>query len=173
VRGVVTLGGLAASYVPHVLVVGALAAGSIRGYLLEEDGENRASLLALVLPRAVAGPVALAICLAVAVWAVFRRPGRTGDGPDHDVARAALYLFAALLITTTPVLAWYPLPLVALATLAGRPEFLALAVAGHLAYGGHSYYPATPIGYALATMVIYLATLRRLSRRRRSAETPA
>jgi hypothetical protein len=182
VRGTVALGVLVLSYVPHVLVVGALAAGSVRGYLLEEDGENRTSLLSLVLPHAAAGPAAVAICLAVAGWAVFRKPRDdrhvAGDDDrdadrDDDVTRPALYLFAALLLTTTPVLAWYALTLVALAVLARRPEFVALAVAGHIAYGGHSYYPATPIGYALAALVIYLAATWRWQAARRAGQPVA
>jgi hypothetical protein len=181
VQGGTALGVVVLGYVPHLLVVGALAAGSIRGYLLEEAGENRASLLALVLPPDVAGAAAVVICLGVVAWAVFRRPvpeagegedaaaAQTGAAATDDPARPALYLFATLIFTTTPVLAWYTLPLIALVCLAGRPEFLALAVAGHVAYGGHSCYPATPIGYALALISVHLVTMRRLEHRRRVA----
>ncbi|WP_156188042.1 glycosyltransferase 87 family protein [Arsenicicoccus sp. oral taxon 190] len=158
VVGVTALGVLAAGYLPHYLAVGPAIKGSLDGYLAEEGGENRASLLALVLPLEVANPLAIAICLAVAAWVVLGRR----DRPDReDPARPALYLFGALLLTTTPVLAWYALPLVALAVLAGRWEWLALAVAGYCAYGGHGAYPATPVAYAAALLVIYFTARRR------------
>lgn len=150
VVGLVAIGLVVATYGPHYLAVGDLVTGSIGGYLTEENGENRASILALLLPTTVAAAVGSVITLAVAAWAVFAR--RDPDEP----AWPALVLFSTLMLTTTPVLSWYCLPILALATLLRRWEFFALGVAGALAYGGHSYYPMTPIAYAAALLVIVL-----------------
>lgn len=155
VVGITAIGLVVLSYLPHYLAVGSKVTGSIGGYLIEENGENRASLLALLMPTEVASLVASAITLGIAAWVVLGR-----RDPD-DPAFPALVLFSSLLFTTTPVLAWYCLPVLALATLTRRWEFFALGVAGVLAYGGHSYYPMTPIGYALALLVVLWATTRR------------
>lgn len=167
VVGLTAIGLVVLVYLPHYLAVGPAIKGSLDGYLAEEGGENRASLLTLVLPLPVANVVAVVVCLGVAAWAVLGRRGR-----EDDPALPALYLYGALLLTTTPVLAWYSLPLVALAVMVGRPEWLALAVAGCCAYGGHGAYPATPVAYAAALLVIYLVTVRRIRRRRPPAATP-
>ena len=167
VVGLTAIGLVVLVYLPHYLAVGPAIKGSLDGYLAEEGGENRASLLTLVMPLPVANVLAVVVCLGVAAWAVLGRRGR-----EDDPALPALYLFGALLLTTTPVLAWYSLPLVALAVMVGRPEWLALAVAGCCAYGGHGAYPATPVAYAAALLVIYLVTVRRIRRRRPAAATP-
>lgn len=155
VIGVTAIGLVVLTYVPHYLAVGSKVTGSIGGYLTEENGENRASILALLLPTSAASLAGSVITLGVAAWAVLRR--RDVDDP----AWPALVLFSTLMFTTTPVLAWYCLPILALATLLRRWEFYALGIAGVLAYGGHSYYPMTPIGYAAALLVILWVQTRR------------
>ncbi|MCH8612195.1 glycosyltransferase 87 family protein [Arsenicicoccus dermatophilus] len=167
VVGLTAIGLVVLGYLPHYLAVGPAITGSLDGYLAEEGGENRASLLTLVLPLPVANVVAVLICLGVAAWAVLARGGR-----EDEPALPALHLFGTLLLTTTPVLAWYALPLVALAVLTARWEWLALAVAGACAYGGHGAYPATPVAYAAALLVIYFSSRRRASRPRPAPRTP-
>ncbi|MCH8628126.1 glycosyltransferase 87 family protein [Arsenicicoccus piscis] len=157
VRIATAIGTVVLSYLPHFLAVGTLVLGSIGGYVVEENGENRASLLQLGVGLSAANLLAVVITLGVACWAVFRRRTLSFDDP----ALPALVLLGTLLFTTTPVLAWYSLPLLALATMTLRLEWFALGVAGVLAYGGHSYFPMTPVGYAAALLVVVLVWRRR------------
>ena len=117
------LGTLALAYLPHLLTAGALVLGYLPGYL-EEGGSNRAALLRLVLPDAAVTPAVVLLMAALATWAVLRA------APD-DPAGPALVLFGSLLLVTTPSYPWYALPLVALAALTGRLEWLAVAVASY------------------------------------------
>jgi len=141
------IGTLVASYAPHVLVAGGLVLGYLPGYLLEEGGGNRGGLLRLVVPDGLLTASMLLAVAATAVWAV--RITRV-EAPQH----AALVLFGSLLLVTTPSYPWYCLPLVLLGVLAWRLEWLTVAVAGYLAYGGAYFPPLRTIGYAVAAMVV-------------------
>lgn len=143
---------LAVTYLPHVLAVGMLVLGYLPGYLLEE-GSDRAGVLALVLPRAWL-PVAVGlVLLATAAWAVLR------VGRSVDVATAALVLYGMLLLTTTPSYPWYAVPVVALAVLTGRREWLAVAAACYVAYGGPGI-----VGYVVAALLVLVVGLARAGR---------
>lgn len=155
VAAVVTL---ALTYLPHVLVAGGLVLGYLPGYLAEEGGANRAGVLGLVLPDGWLGITMVLVMALAALWAVTRRPG------EHDPARLALVLFGVLLLTTTPSYPWYALPLVALAVLTHRLEWLAVAVAGYVAYAGTRVPPISAVGYAVALVIVVVISLARAQR---------
>ncbi|MEP7368335.1 MAG: glycosyltransferase 87 family protein [Dermatophilaceae bacterium] len=161
------VGTLAASYAPYLLVAGGLVLGYLPGYLSEEGGANRAGVLQLVVPRSLLILAMLATMGAVAVWAV--RSTRA-DAPQQ----AAVVLFGSLLLVTTPSYPWYSLPLVALAVMSGRLEWLAVAAAGYVAYAGTRVPPVSAAGYAAAgTVVIGIAWWRsRRDTRRATAVSP-
>lgn len=148
-------GTLVASYAPHLLVAGALVLGYLPGYLSEEGGENRAGVLHLVVPRSL---LTLAMLAVMGAMAVFAMRSTRAEAPQH----AAVVLFGSLMLVTTPTYPWYSLPLVALAVLSGRLEWLAVAVAGYVAYAGTRVPPVSAVGYAVAgTVVISVALWRR------------
>ncbi len=118
--GVVALG-----YLPHVAAVGLRVIGYLPGYLREEHyAEGTRYLLASVLglPAGLTAVLAGAGVTAAAGWVVARRP---------DVARGCAALIGALLLAVTPVQPWYALTLIAVATVAARPAWTAVAVAGY------------------------------------------
>ena len=93
---------------------------------------------------------------AVTLWVVRTT---TLESPQH----AALVLFGSLLLVTTPSYPWYALPLVVLAVLARRLEWLAVPVAGYIAYAGARVPPVGATGYGVAAaVVIGVATWRHL-----------
>lgn len=150
------VGALVASYGPHVLFAGGLVLGYLPGYLSEEGGRNRGGLLRLVVADSLLTTIMLAAMAAVTLWVV--RTTRL-ESPQH----AALVLFGSLLLVTTPSYPWYALPLVVLAVLARRLEWLAVPVAGYLAYAGARVPPVGAIGYGVAAaVVIGVATWRHL-----------
>ena len=151
-----TVGTLVASYAPHVLIAGGLVLGYLPGYLSEEGGRNRGGLLRLVVPDSLLTPAMLVAMGAVAIWAV-----RTTsvEAPQHP----ALVLFGSLLLVTTPSYPWYAVPLVVLAVLVRRLEWLAVPAAGYLAYAFALVPPVSAIGYGVAAaVVISVATWRHL-----------
>ncbi|MFI8292229.1 glycosyltransferase 87 family protein [Streptomyces sp. NPDC085614] len=138
-----------ALYLPYVL----LSEGSVLGYLggyAREEGYDDASaggryaLLRLVLPDAwalVASAAALA-ALALAIW--WRGdPGRPWSG--------ALVTLGVAFLLLTPGYSWYALLLVALVALDGRWEWLAVALAGAVAY---LVPDATTAGYGVAAAAV-------------------
>jgi hypothetical protein len=159
----------ALTYLPHVVAVGALVLGYLPGYLSEEgfsDGGSRYAVIGLVLPGPARQPVALLLAAALAVLALWRceraRPERT-----------AVWLFGAALLITTPAYAWYGLPLVALAVLAGRLEWLAVAVAGYLAYASIRLPYLPGLSYGGAALVVMVVTVARRAGATTSATGPA
>ncbi|MDQ2781746.1 MAG: hypothetical protein M3Y26_04315, partial [Actinomycetota bacterium] len=64
----------------------------------------------------------------------------------------------------TPSYPWYTVPLVALAVLTRRLEWIAVALAGHLALALVLYAPWAAVGYAVATVVVVGAGVRRWRR---------
>ncbi|MET9312055.1 glycosyltransferase 87 family protein [Kribbella sp. NPDC003505] len=153
----VALGTFVASYVPHVLAVGILVLGFLPGYLHQEgfeDGSSRSAILALLLPPEARQVAAAALALGLAVLA-FRRARR------DPLALTCCWLYGAALLVATPTYPWYGLPLIALAALAGRPEWIAVPVASYLAYGsfGHDTRQGL-IQLAAAVIVVIALTLR-------------
>lgn len=151
------VGTLVTSYAPHLLVAGGLVLGYLPGYLSEEGGQNRGGLLRLVVPGSLLTAVMMLLMGAVALWAVGAARATSGQAPQY----AALVLFGSLLLVTTPSYPWYSLPLVALAVLARRLEWLAVAAAGYLAYAGARVPPVGAVGYAVAAAVVVGVTVWR------------
>ena len=147
---------LALTYLPHVLVVGTLVLGFLPGYLVEEGGGNQAGVLAFVLPQPWRLAGVVVVMAGAVLWALFRAT----QGP----AVVALTLVGVLVLAATPTYPWYTLPLVGLAVLAGRLEWLGVAVAGHLAYLTVLSAPVPAVGYAVAALVVVGAAVRRRSR---------
>jgi hypothetical protein len=112
-------------YLPHVAAVGLRVVGYLPGYLREERyTEGGRYLLAgiLGLPAGVTAVLAALGVLGVAGWVLRDRP---------DVPRGGAALLGALLLAVTPVQPWYAVILLALATVAVRPMWSAVAVAGY------------------------------------------
>jgi Glycosyltransferase family 87 len=144
----------AATYVPHLLAAGSLVLGFLPGYLNEEgfdDGQGRYAVLGLVLPPSARKPVALALGLLLVGVALWRaRPDRPQD--------TAVWLFGAALLIGTPGYPWYCLPLVVLAVLAGRLEWLAVAAAAYPTYALYSVPHVPGVAYATAGLVVLAVT---------------
>ncbi|MGC4938238.1 glycosyltransferase 87 family protein [Kribbella sp. DT2] len=131
----VAVGTFLASYVPHLLVAGTLVAGFLPGYLNQEgfsDGSSRFAILALVLPPDARQLVAGVLAVGLALLAL-RRHGR------EPVAVTCCWLYGAALLVATPTYPWYGLPLIALAVLAGRIEWVAVPLAAYWAYASYGH----------------------------------
>lgn len=116
---------VALGYLPHVAAVGLRVLGYLPGYLREERyAEGGRYLLAGIvgLPAGLTAALAGAGVAAVAGWVLVRRP---------DAPRGCAALVGALLLAVTPVQPWYAVTLLAVATIAVRPAWSALAVAGY------------------------------------------
>jgi hypothetical protein len=155
------------AYLPYVLGSRASVLGYLFGYLQEEGYEDpgargRYGLLRLVVPDAWA-PVAVALVMAAVVAYVLSRgsPERPWEG--------ALLVTGSLMLLLTPGYSWYALLVVALAAMAGRPEWLSVAAAGAVAYLGG---PATA-AYALAAGLVVLTACERRRRRSPAAAVPS
>jgi hypothetical protein len=134
-----------------------LVLGFLPGYLTQEgfdDGSSRSAILALLLPPEARQLVAAALALALAVTAL----GRTKHEP---IAVTCCWLYGAALLIATPTYPWYGLPLIALAALARRPEWLAVPLASYLAYAsfGHDTRQGL-IHLAAAVIVVIAITIR-------------
>lgn len=159
----VVLGALAVvllGYLPHVLAVGPGVLGYLPGYLHEEgytDGE-RFHLLAWFITGPRASLVAVGVLAVVAVVAAVRAD------PLHP-ERSALLLVGAFLAVTTPTYPWYGGLLVAVAALADRPRWIALALAAVPTYGasslGLSINEAGRIFYTAALLIVLVVPAAR------------
>ncbi|HEY9292259.1 MAG TPA: glycosyltransferase 87 family protein [Microlunatus sp.] len=146
---------LLASYLPHLITVGSLVIGYLPGYLQEEgfDGSSRFALL-IFLPEPARLPVALMLSVSLAVLAVLR-------SRREPAVITCCWLYGAAFLVATPAYPWYLLPVMVLAILARRLEWLALWPAAYIAflYG----YPLAlqTAGYAAALLVVLIAAARR------------
>jgi glycosyl transferase family 87 len=157
---------LGLAYLPHVLAVGPDVFGFLGGYLGEEQysGAARYPLLGLLLP---ASPLIAALLLlgtaALVAW-------RTD--PDRPAAGAVVMAGVAFCLIC-PEYPWYALLLAALAALADRARWLAVAAAAWPAYlvgplhWDHTVTRAT--SYGLAAALILAVTLSRQYRAQPSA----
>jgi hypothetical protein len=112
----------AVAYAPHLLGVGARVLGYLPGYLREEHYESGGRFLlagVVHLPGAAVAGVAAAT---TAAWVLRARP-------ELPVAGAAL--FGVLLLAVSPVQPWYAVAPLAMATVAARPRWCAIALAGY------------------------------------------
>ncbi|WP_261556211.1 glycosyltransferase 87 family protein [Frankia tisae] len=126
------LGVVGLAYLPHLLAVGTGVLGFLPQYLDAEGYGQGARFLLLVgvlhLGGAAAKAVAVAVLAAVTV-AVWR------TDPDRvPPERAALWTVGAAFLVATPVQPWYGVLLAALAVVAGRLEWLAVAAAAYPVY---------------------------------------
>jgi hypothetical protein len=154
-----------ASYLPHVLVAGALVLGYLPGYLTEEgfsDGNKRYAGLEVFLPQNVAGPVAVLLMLVLGLVVLWRA---SPDRPE----KAALWLYGGSMLISTPSYPWYCLPLLALLALAQRPEWLALVIATQYAYIEVHSPGSVGLVYLVATGIVITVTA---ARRRFPASEP-
>ncbi|WP_131764808.1 glycosyltransferase 87 family protein [Candidatus Protofrankia californiensis] len=171
-RPVVVVGAAVAvvglSYLPHVLAVGTGALGFLPEYLNVEgygQGDRFLLLTALGINGAAAKAAAVSVLAAVTAAVMRSEPSRV------PVERAALWLVGAAFLVATPVQPWYGILLVALAILAGRLEWLAVAAAGHPVYV--SLFTDLPgdartlrvSSYTVAALVVLSATLLRQRQR--------
>lgn len=157
----VAIGAFAASYLPHVVAVGTLVLGFLPGYLGQEgfsDGNSRSAILALLLPPTARQLVVGLLAVTLALLAI-RLHGR------QPIALTCCWLYGAALLLATPTYPWYGVPLIALAVLAGRVEWLAVPLASYLAYAnfGHEIRQGL-IHLAAALIVLTTLWLRRQPR---------
>ena len=144
------------SYLPHLIAVGSSVVGYLPGYLQEEgfDGRSRFALL-ILLPEPARLPVALALAASLAVLAAIR-------STQEPALITCCWLYGSAFLVATPAYPWYLLPVMVLAILARRLEWLALWPAAYLAflYG----YPQAlqTAGYAIALVVIVVSSVRRI-----------
>jgi len=119
-----SVGVIAAGYLPHVLAVGPRVLGYLPDYLREEhyDQGGRFLLAGLGVGGDPAGIIAAGGLLLVGAWVLWRRPG---------VPASAAALLGGLLLAATPVQPWYAVPLLAVAAVAARPVWAAVAAAGY------------------------------------------
>ncbi|NRQ39038.1 hypothetical protein HII36_45540 [Nonomuraea sp. NN258] len=155
---VVALGVVVAAYLPYVLGSRGSVLGYLSGYLTEEGydeagARDRYVLLRLLLPDAWALPATVVALAAVLVHVL-----RNGDQDRRE--RGALLLTGAAFLLLTPGYPWYALLPVALAALAGQPEWLGVAAAGAVVYLGG---PATP-AYAAAALLCLVRPLQPFAR---------
>nr|WP_239062127.1 glycosyltransferase 87 family protein [Streptomyces sp. SID13031] len=154
---VVAIGTFIASYLPHLLAAGTLVIGFLPGYLTQEgfdDGSSRSAILALLLPPEARQLAAGLLAVTLAVLALHRH-GR------EPIAVTCCWLYGAALLITTPTYPWYGLPLIALAVLAGRFEWLVVPVAAYLAYASFGHDQRQGLIYAAALVIVVITiTLR-------------
>ncbi|MEV8376421.1 glycosyltransferase 87 family protein [Kribbella sp. NPDC056861] len=153
----VAVGTFIASYLPHLLAAGALVIGFLPGYLTQEgfsDGSSRSAILALVLPPEARQLVSGLLAVSLAVLALHRH-GR------EPIVVTCCWLYGAALLITTPTYPWYGLPLIALAILAGRLEWLAVPPVAYLAYASFGHSSRQGLIYLTAVVIVVIAiTLR-------------
>ena len=116
---------VALAYAEHVARVGLHVLGYLPGYLSEEHYSTGGRFLLASLGRVPAGSAAAVSATfvgAACAWVWWRRPAAP--------AGAAL-LLGAVLLAASPVQPWYAVSLVAVATVAGRPWWAGVALAGY------------------------------------------
>ncbi|PZG23480.1 glycosyltransferase 87 family protein [Nonomuraea aridisoli] len=150
---------VALAYLPYVLASRASVLGYLFGYVNEEGygdtGGNRYAVLRLLLPDSWAVPAALAVVAAAAVVVLWR-------GDAERPWQGALTVTGVAFLAFTPGYSWYALLVVALVALDGRWEWLAVPVAGAVAYLGRAEPTAGTAAYVAAALVVAGAAAVRL-----------
>ena len=85
----------------------------------------------------------------------FRRRGR------EPLAVTCCWLYGAALLLATPTYPWYGLPLIALAALSRRPEWIAVPLAAYLAYATPGQDNRQGLIYLAAASIVVIATTLR------------
>jgi hypothetical protein len=113
-------------YLPHIAAVGSGVLGYLPGYLHEEGygGTERFGALRLLVPESAAAGVAVGV-LAVTALVVWR------GAATRPAAQGAVVMTGTAFVVVGPSQPWYGLLVVALAALAGRWEWLAVAAAAY------------------------------------------
>ncbi|WP_018638896.1 DUF2029 domain-containing protein [Parafrankia elaeagni] len=167
---------VALSYLPHVLAVGPDVVGFLPRYLSVEgyqDG-HRFLLLGLVGLSGTSAKLAAGVVLAGVAAAVWR-----ADPARVSAELGALRLLGAAFLLATPAQPWYGIPLVALAVLARRPEWLAVAAAPYVLYMALFTDLALadritrPGGYVVGALVVLGVSIARVSVRVRAGRRGA
>jgi hypothetical protein len=116
-------------YLPHVIAVGTQVLGYLPGYLHEEGygGQARFGLPRLLVGDSMAPALALALVAGLAVEVWWHRNRRAP-------AEGALLLTGGTFLIVGPSEPWYGMLVVALAALAARPQWLAVAAAAYPVY---------------------------------------
>lgn len=158
---------LGLSYLPHVAAVGAKVIGYLPGYLHEENylQGSRFALVGAALPPGVAAVAAVAVMLAVALYAVRRVDNRAPE-------ETGLVVMGAALLVATPAFSWYCVLLIALVAMTGKVEWLPVAFACTIAALGSAHFGQgfRTLSYLLALGLLLLGmTARRLTARKLSA----
>ncbi|MCW2604139.1 MAG: hypothetical protein JWN61_2274 [Pseudonocardiales bacterium] len=161
-------GVVALSYLPHVLAIGWDVVGYLPGYLNEEGyaSGGRFALLDLVMPQSWTRRAAMVVVGLAGLWALWAVRRRVSPVPPE---LAATTLFGIAMLVTTPDYPWYMLMLLALAVLAGRPQWLPVVVAPSVLYLAGERYTSPWLdrgvyaGAAVLTLVLLAATARRPS----------
>ncbi len=156
----------AAGYVPHVLVVGTLAAGFLPGYVAEEgyDGARRFALL-IWLPEPARLPVALGLGVALAGFALWR-------SRSEPILVTCCWLYGGCILLATPVYPWYALPFVVLVIMAQRVEWLSLWAAMYVAFIFDDWILVQGAAYAAALITVLVVGWRRRRERPLPAAEP-
>ncbi|EAP98242.1 hypothetical protein JNB_14798 [Janibacter sp. HTCC2649] len=141
------------AYLPHWLAAGDLVLGYLPAYVVEESGANRSGIVQLLVPDAAVTPVTILLLAVVA--------GAVAWSRVRDPALGATLILGSLLLLTTPSYPWYALPMLACAVLAGRLEWLAVALAAVLAYASASVPPVPTMAYAVSAAFVLAAGWRR------------
>lgn len=160
------------AYAPHLARVGVKALGYLPGYLGEEHyrgGTRYLIAAAFHVPAAEAGAVSAVAAAVIAAWAWWRRR------PAADAITLAL---GALLLAASPVQPWYAVALLAVATVAARPAWAAITVAGYpyffaVILADRHAAGTGQVSYVLALAVVVAAGMARLSRRAARPSAPA
>ncbi|WP_405059996.1 glycosyltransferase 87 family protein [Kribbella sp. NBC_01505] len=153
----IAFGTFIATYIPYLVASGALVLGFLPGYLSQEgfsDGSTRFTILSLLLPPEARQLVAVLIAGALAVLA-FRRRGR------EPLAVTCCWLYGAALLLATPTYPWYGLPLIALAALSRRPEWIVVPLAAYLAYATVGQDSRQGLIYMTALVIVVIVTTLR------------
>jgi hypothetical protein len=130
-----------------------LVLGFLPGYLDQEgfeDGSSRSAILALLLPPGPRQLVAAVLATALAALA-FHRTRR------DPIALTCCWLYGAALLIATPTYPWYGLPLIALAALACRPEWIAVPLASYVAYASFGHDARQGLSYLGAAVIVVIA----------------
>ena len=170
-KPLVAVGAFVASYVPYLLAAGTLVLGFLPGYLNQEgfdDGSSRSAILALLLPPEARQLAAAVLAVALAALAFYRTK-------HEPLAVTCCWLYGAALLVATPTYPWYGLPLIALAALASRPEWLAVPLASYLAYAsfGHDTRQGLIHLTAAVTVVIAVTLRHRVNHQSRLTRCPS
>ena len=116
---------VALAYAGHLARVGLHVLGYLPGYLNEEHYTTGGRFLLASLARVPVGSaaaVSAAFVGAAGAWVWWRRP---------PAPAGAALLLGAVLLAASPVQPWYAVSLVAVATVAGRPWWAGVALAGY------------------------------------------